>query len=577
MRQNLHRAVNSKRDNRFNDMIESTKTPVLIAGGGPVGLVLAIDLARRGVRSILVNREPDTPTHPRGNSNGFRTMEHYRRLGFADAIRRLGPPADHPRDVVYLTRLTGHEIAREPHPSPDLERKLCRQPDSLTPEPTHRANQIQVEAFLKRHAERLEHCDIRFGWTLTGFRAVQDRVDVDIRDGATGKAERIQCDYLIGCDGAQSTVRRGLGIAYGGWDTPELPFMSGRMLSAHVRIPGLREAMPGKPAWQHWVLNAEARAVVFALDGRDDYLILFKPRQGETPEETAETADAAGFIDTLAGRRMESEILSVKSWTAGFALVAERFRQGRVFLAGDSAHLFTPTGGLGMNTGIEDATNLAWKLAAAEQGWGGPGLLDSYEAERRPIAIRNTGIARGYSQSLGTMPIPEGIEADGEKGERQRAAFAAQLMDTQAGQSMLLGTQLGARYDGSPLIIGDGTTPPPDDPVRYTPSACPGGRAPHLWFRNGSTLLDHLGPGFTLLVDEARGADPRPLMAAASHREIPLHVLWLAETQVDLSRLRELYQKSLVLIRPDQHVAWRGDAAPEDAEGLLRQAAGWLP
>nr|VFJ62548.1 MAG: 2-polyprenyl-6-methoxyphenol hydroxylase [Candidatus Kentron sp. DK] len=551
-------------------MIKSTKTPILIAGGGPVGLVLAIDLARRGVRSILVNRESDTPIHPRGNSNGCRTMEHYRRLGVADAIRRLGPPADYPRDVVYLTRLTGYEIAREPHPSPDLERKLCRQPDSLTPEPTHRANQIQVEAFLKRHAERLEHCDIRFGWTLTGFRAVQDRVDVDIRDGATGKAERIQCDYLIGCDGAQSTVRRGLGIAYGGLDTPELPFMSGRMLSAHVRIPGLREAMSGKPAWQHWVLNLDARAVVFALDGRDDYLILFKPRQGET----AETVNAAEFVNTLAGVLIEAEILSVKSWTAGFALVADSFRQGRVFLAGDSAHLFTPTGGLGMNTGIEDAANLAWKLAAVLQGWGGPGLPDSYEAERRPIAIRNTNVARGYSQSLGKMPIPEGIEADGEKGDRQRAAFAAQLMDTQAGQSMLLGTQLGARYDGSPLIIGDGTAPPPDDPVTYTPSACPGGRAPHLWLKDGTALFDHLGPGFTLLVDEERGDDVQRLLVAAERRGIPLKLVRLNETMVDMSPARRLYERSLVLIRPDQHVAWRGDILSEDMDGLLRRVSG---
>nr|VFJ42285.1 MAG: 2-polyprenyl-6-methoxyphenol hydroxylase [Candidatus Kentron sp. FW] len=557
-------------------MLKATETPVLIAGGGPVGLVLAIDLAWRGIRSILVNREPDTPTHPRGNSNGCRTMEHYRRLGLADAIRRLGPPTGYPRDVVYLTRLLGHEIARVPHRTPEREQEHCHRPDSPIPEPTHRANQIHVEAFLKRHAEKLEPCDIRFGWTLVGFRAGEDRVDVDVRDSATGRAERIQCGYLIGCDGARSTVRRGIGISYGGWDTPELPFMSGQMLSAHVRIPGLQRAMAGKPAWQHCILNAEARAVVFSLDGRDDYLILFKPRLRETSLETPGTANVAEFVNTIAGERIESEIISVKSWTAGFALVADSFRQGRVFLAGDAAHLFTPTGGLGMNTGIEDAANLAWKLAGTLQGWGGPGLLGSYEPERRPIAIRNTDIARGYSQSLGRMAIPDGLEADGEEGKRQRALFAAQLADTQNGQSMLLGTQLGARYDASPLIIGDGTTPPPDDPVTYAPSACPGGRTPHLWFKGGSALFDHLGRGFTLLVIGAnRDGNVQNLMAAASHREIPLHVLWLDEMRVDLSRLRELYESSLVLIRPDQHVAWRGDVLPEDVDDVLRRVSGW--
>jgi len=555
-------------------MVEPIQTPVLIAGGGPVGLVLAMDLAWRGIRSILVNREPSTPTHPRGNSNGCRTMEHYRRLGIAGAVRQLGPPADYPRDVVFLTRLLGHEITRVPCPSPRREVEQCRRPDSPVPEPTHRANQIYVEAFLKRHAETLDPCDIRFGWTLVSFQERQGHVDAVVRDGATGKSERIRCGYLVGCDGAQSTVRRGLGIAYGDLDTPELPFMSGRMLSAYVRIPGLRQAMERnanfKPAWQHWVLNPDARAVVFTLDGGDEYQILLKP----TGEQIPSAADMARFVDVIAGGHVDAEVLSVKPWTAGFALVAESFRQGRVFLAGDSAHLFTPTGGLGMNTGIEDAANLAWKLAAVLQGWGGPGLIESYEAERKSIAIRNTGIARGYSQSLGRMLIPVGIEEDGEAGERQRAAFSRQLSETQDGQFMLLGTQLGARYDDSALIVGDGTPPPPDDPVTYTPSACPGGRAPHVWLKDGSALFDHLGRGFALLVDEERGGDARPLMAVASHLELPLHVLWLTEAMVDMALMRGHYERSLILIRPDQHVAWRGDATPEDADGLLRRVAG---
>ncbi len=553
-------------------MAEPIRTPILIVGGGPVGMVLAIDLAWRGVRSVLVNREPDTSSHPRGNSNGCRTMEHYRRLGIADAVRQLGPPADRSHDVVFLTRLLGHEISRVSYLTPEQEVEHCRRPGSSIPEPTHRANQIYVEAFLKRHTETLAPCDVRFGWTLEDFRQDQNQVNAVVSHAATGKTQRIACDYLVGCDGAHSTVRQGLGISYEGLDTSELPFMSGQMLSAHVRVSGLQQAMGCKPAWQHWILNAEARAVVFTLDGKDDYLILFKPREGQTPE----TTDMAGFVDLIAGGGIETEVISVKSWTAGFALVAESFRQGRVFLAGDAAHLFTPTGGLGMNTGIDDTANLAWKLAAVLQGWGDPSLPDTYEAERKPVAIRNTNIARGYSQSLGRMIIPDGIEDDGEAGDRQRALFSAQLAETQDGQSMLLGTQLGARYDDSLLVIGDGTSPPPDDKVTYRPSACPGGRAPHLWFRDGSALFDHFGQGFTLLTfGEGHDGDVQDFVAPATHRRIPLKVLRLEKAMVDMSLLHRLYERPLVLIRPDQHIAWRGDVLPEDADGLLRQVSGW--
>nr|VFK66232.1 MAG: 2-polyprenyl-6-methoxyphenol hydroxylase [Candidatus Kentron sp. UNK]VFK71842.1 MAG: 2-polyprenyl-6-methoxyphenol hydroxylase [Candidatus Kentron sp. UNK] len=547
------------------------ETPVLIVGGGPVGLVLAIDLAWHGIRSVLVNREPETPVHPKGNSSGCRTMEHYRRLGIADAIRELGPPADYPRDVVFLTRLLGREIHRISHA---MEREENR--DSAVPEPTHRANQIYIEAFLKRHAESLEACDIRFGWTLVGFREGESKVDADVRHGATGRTARIRCDYLVGCDGARGAIRRGLGIAYEGFDTPELPFMSGQMLSAYVRIPGLRQAVDYEPAWQHWIFNADARATVFSLDGKDEYLILFKPRDDRTPEKSG----VETFVNTLAGKTIEAEVISVKPWTAGFALVAGRFRLGRVFLAGDSAHLFTPTGGLGMNTGIEDAANLAWKLAAMLHGWGGDRLLDSYETERKPVAIRNTGIAWNYSQSLGRMVVPNGIEADGEEGERQRRLFAEFLSGEFHGQSDLIGTQLGARYDESPLIIADGSAPPMDDPVIYTPSACPGGRAPHLQFRDGSILFDHFGKGFSLLVldgarDGHREGAAKLFEAAAGDRGIPLQVVRLDDMLVDMSLAHGLYERSLVLIRPDRHVAWRGDAAPTDVDGVLRRAAGW--
>src|SRR6185437_9029914 len=256
---------------------------------------------------------------------------------------------------------------------------------------------------------------------------------------------------------------------------------------------------------------------------------------------------------------------------AGVALVAERFADRRVLLAGDSVHLFTPTGGFGMNTGVDDASNLAWKLAALVQGWGGDRLLGSYEAERLPIAARNTEAARKLAVNIGDTDIQPAIEESSPAGETARQAARA-MLSTFAEQFASIGVQLGARYDGSPLLDSDAPAPA-DSLVTYTPTSLPGGRAPHLWLDDGrghgSSLYDRVGTGFTLLRLGPHAATGEEIISAAQRRHLPLTVLDIPDAEA-----RGLYACDLALVRPDQYVAWRGNRAPADAGGMLARASG---
>jgi hypothetical protein len=266
------------------------------------------------------------------------------------------------------------------------------------------------------------------------------------------------------------------------------------------------------------------------------------------------------------GRTLEIEVISMAPWTAGRALVAERFSDRRVFLCGDAVHLFTPTGGLGMNTGIDDAANLAWKLAAMIQGWGGPALLGSYETERQPVAVRNTTAARQLARNVQSVDVDEAIESPGPDGDAERERVGARLR--QFGEEFAsIGVQLGARYDGSPIVLSDGTAPPPDSPDVYMPSACPGGRVPHLRLRDGSSLFDRLGLGFTLLRTDP-SADVDRLTRLALSQRVPLDIV-----DIDHTGARDFYEAALVLVRPDQHVAWRGSRIT-DARQLIDVVTG---
>lgn len=550
------------------------QTSVAIAGGGPVGLMLALFLDHYGVKSVLFNTEETTRWHPKGGTEGARAMEHFRRLGFAHKIRELGLPDDHPTDVAYFTRFTGHELARLPMPSRNqvLQRVAVSPKIDQVPEPVHRANQMQVDRFLFDHARTRPNIELRFGWHVKEFDQSKDSVSLVAERTADGRSEAWNAAYLVGCDGGRSTVREGLGIKYGGEAGIEQNYLGGRMFSTYVRSPTLfRDFLSKRAAWQYWAVNPEIRSTIFSLNGRDEFLLRTRATSADQPPED-ETV--AGILRRCTGADVEMEIIAHSPWTAGMALVAERMSEGRVFLAGDAAHLFTPTGGFGMNTGIDGVSNLSWKLAAAVQGWGGPGLLESYEAERLPIGHRNTKAARKLTRNIGETDVDPCIEDDSAEGSEARRK-ASEMLSGFGEQFASIGVQLGARYDGSALIVENGD-PPPDQAESYTPTSVPGGRTPHYWLDDertyGSSLYDRLGSGFSLLRFGARAPDVGDFVAASARRKIPLKVLDIADPEA-----RDLYQCDLALVRPDQYVAWRSDRAPADADDLLSRVVGGTP
>jgi hypothetical protein len=339
------------------------------------------------------------------------------------------------------------------------------------------------------------------------------------------------------------------------------------MYAIYLSAPQFYDVVPHPPAWMNVTFNRDRRAFAAAVDGKGDVAFHTQLRDGED-ERRITDRDALAMFRAAVGAEIDANIISRASWTAGHALVAEAFRRGRVFLGGDAAHLFTPTGGLGYNTAVEDAVNLGWKLAAAVRGVGGPALLASYELERRPAAIRNTGYARGFADSLGRFVPEDGIEEDNARGERLRREAGAYLERHGRAEFNIPGITFGTRYDASPIIWSDGSPSLPDAPNTYEPSASPGGRAPHLWLAEDTSLFDVLGFEWTLLrLGDAPGPASR-FVSVARQRGLDLAVV-----DVPAAEARELYEAPLALIRPDQVVAWRG-ASDADADAVLALATG---
>ena len=550
-------------------------TPVLVVGGGPVGLMLSIELASRAVPNMLVNTGETTAAHPQGNTHNCRTMEHYRRHGIGDSVRIVGLPHEDVTDVMCCTRLNGIELSRIPMPSSadKVRRIIERDPTFLTPEPIHRASQLYVEPVLKKHAQEQKEIHLKYGWKLICFRQKKDHVIAEIEKVSSGQVQKVRCRWLAGCDGAQGFVRRELGIKYLGEGGEEIAFMIGRMISVYIDAPGIYDVMPNNRAWQIWTINEDSRACFVSLDGRGKFVVLAKHPAGNKREEGVSdnkvySKMVRALINAAIGTQIDFKIISVKDWTAGNALVAERYQSKNVFLAGDSAHLFTPTGGFGMNTGIDDAVNLGWKMAAVYQGWAPEKLLDTYDVERRPIGIRNTQASRKLASDVATIEIPPVLEDSTPEGAQQRVILGEHLAGFTE-EFASLGIQLGVRYDTSPLIISDGSTAPLDSAVDYVPSGSPGGRAPHTWLEDGASILDKFGQWFTLLKFGLDDIDTTPFQNMAQTLNIPLTVVQISEPNA-----QKLYGCGLVLVRPDGHVAWRGNTLPNVLKGLLRTVSG---
>jgi 2-polyprenyl-6-methoxyphenol hydroxylase-like FAD-dependent oxidoreductase len=535
---------------------------VLIAGGGPFGLMLANELGRRGVSAALFDAKPSTAFNPQANATQARTMEHYRRLGFAAEIRSLGLPDDFPTDIAYFTRFTTHELARFRLPSAReaRERVTTLSGSWSAAELPHRVSQKYVEQVLRRHAEALPGVSINYGWRLTEFAETAEAVSATVERVDGDAQRRITARYLVGADGARSHVRKRLEILWTGETGVVRDFFGGRMYAIYLRSPRLYDVVSHPPAWMNVTFNRDRRAFMAAVDGKGEFAFHTQLREGEDQERTG-AADAAGLFHAAAGARVDATILSCDTWTAGHALVADRFRRGRILLGGDAAHLFTPAGGLGYNTAVEDAVNLGWKLAAAVNGIAGPRLLDSYELERRPAAVRNTGYARAFAESLGRFVPKPGLEDDGPLGEQLRREAGQYLERHGRAEFDIPGITFGTRYGASPVIVYDGSQAPPDSANSYEASASPGGRAPHVWLDERRSLFDTFGFEWTLL--RLGPAPPSGDRVVDSARRLGIE---LEVVDVPSKAARELYEAPLALVRPDQVVAWRGfDDAHADA------------
>jgi 2-polyprenyl-6-methoxyphenol hydroxylase-like FAD-dependent oxidoreductase len=538
-------------------------THVLIAGGGPCGLMLAIELGRRGIGVVLVDQDPGTTRNAAANATQARTMEHFRRLGFADEVRALGLPPEFPTDVAYFTRFARHELARFALPSSRDARQLVTTLSGSwsAAELPHRCNQKFIEPVLRRHAEALPSVSVNYGWRLAHFEQFADRVEARVE--SSSESQTITARYLVGADGPRSTVRQALGIAYAGETGVTRPFVGGRMYAVHARIPDFYREVPHRPAWMNVAFNPERRCFMPAVDGKCEFAFHTQLHPDENENRVSEE-EAITMVQEVIGQPLRVEVIARAAWTAGHSLVAESFSRKRVFIGGDAAHLFTPTGGLGYNTAVEDAVNLGWKLAAVLKGWAAPGLLESYEAERRPLAVRNTAYARGFADSLGNYVPPPEIEDDTPAGAEARRRAGEYYAAHGRAEFNIPGITFGGRYDGSTAIAPDGTLPPPDKANEYVPTACPGGRAPHLWMPDGRSLYDLFGFDWTLLRLRKGNRGTRP--------QSPM----LKILDLESEEARELYGGDFVLIRPDQIVAWRSNS-DAGLDVIIRKLCGFFP
>ncbi len=537
--------------------------PVLIVGGGPVGLTLAIDLGQQGVECLLIDKRPEPSFLPKMERCHSRSMEHFRRLGIADAVRSVGYPQDQPLDAFLVRSLDEPAIAQLPVPSVAESRKRSeRANDGRWPaEPYQIVSQYALEPLLKSIAEKTPGVTVRFGCELLSFDEHDDEVVARVRDLA-GTEETLTSRYLAGCDGGSSTVRTGLGFRLEGEAN------LGEQMQALFHCEELFERFAtGKGA--HY----------YRADDQWTFLIT----QGDTRHFSlhAMIDDAQAMpalFESMVGMPVSYQTLYVGKWTMR-RMLSDHYASKRVFLAGDAAHLVTPNGGLGMNTGIGDAIDLAWKLAATLQGWGGPGLLATYEVERRLIGERNVRASqRAFEARLVWRDLCaaecSAVMKSNDQAARTRLG-QVWLDEHTKGASLagLGGIILGYRYLKSPIISYEGDDDGADQAsYAYIPTTRPGARLPHLWRKDGSAVQDHLGRGYTLITCAPYTAALDKLHDAFRSLRCPFQVLDLS----DVPHAREVYERDYVLLRPDLHVAWRGNSAPADPAALAAVVTGHI-
>jgi 2-polyprenyl-6-methoxyphenol hydroxylase-like FAD-dependent oxidoreductase len=535
---------------------QASEPRVLIVGAGPVGLSLAIELGHRSIPCLVVERNDRVGYAPRAKTTNVRTREHLRRWGIADKLKAASPlGTDYPSNIVFCTRLAGFQLAK-------FENAFYCAPgkNPLYSEHSQWIPQYAVEEVLRAHAQSLPGVEIRFSADVQSFEQDPVSVTASVRDLAYGAVQKISCDYLVGADGARSMVRDAIGAKMEG------KYGLSRNYNVVFRAPGLAHAHRHGSAIMYWQVNADMPSLIGPMDRGDKWF--FMPTHIPEGMKLADLAAAPDWIRRSTGIDLPYEILSSDEWVAS-RLLADRYRDRRVFLAGDACHLHPPFGGYGMNMGVADGVDLGWKIAAVLQGWGGAALLDSYERERRPVHRFVLEEAVTNHSTLGNQLWQAGIEDDNAEGARIRHEIGARVQSAKMREFNTLGVVLGYQYGDSPVIAGDGTEAAGQDFINYVPSARPGCVAPHAWMHDGSSLYDHFGAGFTLLVTDDRDeAGVDLIRAAAVSGGVPLHVLRPSEPGI-----AELYKARFALIRPDQHVAWRGNAAG-DATAIFRRIVG---
>ena len=541
-------------------MPNSFHTSVLIVGGGPVGLTLALDLASRGIDCTIVEtRRAGELPNVKCNQVSARSMEIFRRLGLARKIRDTGLPAEYRNDVVNCVSALGAELSRIKLPSRAGRVRGEKGDDGhwLCAEWGHRINQLHLEPLLFAHATAQPQIRILNRTEFVELSQDTDGVTALARDLDSGKPVTLRSRYLAGCDGGRSTVRKAIGAELTGLA------MYQKVQSTYFRAPKLKSMLKDEPGWMYLAFNPRRCGTLMTIDGREHWLIhnfLYND------EPDYDSVDRDWAIRNIIGAPpdFEYEIISKEDWI-GRRLVADKFQDRRAFIAGDAAHLWIPHAGYGMNAGIADAENLAWKLAAVLNGWAEPALLDAYEAERQPITDQVSHFAFTMAKQISAQrrEISADIERDDAVGEATRAKIGRESYDLNVQQQCCGGLNFGYFYAGSPAIAYDGTEHPAYSMGSFESSSVPGCRAPHFWLADGRSVYDALGSDYGVLrFDPDIPVDG--LIAAAKRRGVPLTVL-----DIDDAKAAALYRSKLVLVRPDRHVAWRGDAQPADPLALI--------
>jgi 2-polyprenyl-6-methoxyphenol hydroxylase-like FAD-dependent oxidoreductase len=546
------------------DIVE--EFPVVISGGGSVGLSLAAELGWRDVKCLVIEQSDHLNPHPRANAVANRTMEYYRRWGIDTAITDAGVPPDQAANYYWLSSFHGKELHRISLPPFTKINEVNDTSGYVQDEHTWSpylktiTGQNEVEKAIFNYIQTLDSVEYRFNSKLVKFKQDDKGVNITIQESVTKNILTIRSQYLIACDGGRSKVREKLGIGLIGSSD------IANFVSIYFRAPKFMSCHKFGPANIFFPLHIKYAGFILNWDGGQTFTYHLKLKRDEVWDDI----DPIAAIEAVLGTSTPIEIISTQPWTA-HALVAEKYRDNRILLAGDAAHLFTPTGGFGMNTGVSDIIDLAWKVQAMLEGWGGINLLDSYFEERHPIGVRNVMEAADCFELLdNVMQYGDVLDNEGQEGDALRLRLGIEL---KAQEKLIAssGTLLGYRYEGSSIIIPDNTPEPKDNPRTYIPTSRPGHRAPHIWLHEGVSLLDKFGVGFTLLNFGDESNNCSLMEEAAKSIGLPLEIV-----KINNPDAANLYEKKFVLIRPDLMVAWRDDSLPTDPTHVLNIIRGHI-